>query len=1284
MAVPRAARRLLVATSLAIATTGSALAAAGPAHAATTWTVATTGANTAACGPAATPCSTVTYALAKAAAGDTINVAAGSYADRPLIGKAISIVGLDGGATFTGSASTTAGWALGVNAAGAVNLTNLTLTGGHYQAGGALPIVNGTVTTTNVNVTNSAAINGGGVYVANGSLTMNQGSVTGNTATATAANQGWGGGILGAAAATLKIDGTLVADNKSDGAGKALGLGGGLLTLGPTTVTNATFRNNTAGPVANAGYGGGVYVAGPSFTATGSTFTGNSAFIGGGFATAKPATLQGDTVSSNTAALGGGVYSTANLAVTGGELSNDKATTNYGGALYVSGTPTAPTTASADGTTFNGNSAPTSGGAIYTTGNTTTSLLGGASLSNNTAQSGAAVANAGSLTVRNSSISGNNASYQGGALYNGPAVAADNPTATLVDSSLDNNTAAFAGGALSNAAPGTLTVRGGHLNGNSAVAGGALVNASSASVTSVVASQNVATQLGGGAFYNGATLDVADSALSGNTATWTSGNTTGLGGAVYSGSGTANATTKVSVRRTTIDGNHGYAGSAISAWSSGSGTVNQLAISDSTIAGNVASSTSGAILAVGSKVSVARSTLSENTAATNGFSVLAMSNATVGVAGSIIAGNGGSACNLAVTNGGSNLVGSGATTCALGSAQDPQLGALGANGGIGATYLPGPASPALDRITAGATATTNDAVSDTPIALCDATDERGTARPQGAKCDIGAVEAKQHAPTVDGPAHLDVTVGSATDASTYTATGSPLPTLTATGLPAGLRLVDNGDGTAALSGAPTGPGAEVHATITATNEAGATDYPVTVVVHQAPTLSGPSSDTFTVGHAGGADVFTQTGGFPIATQTVDGTLPGGVTFTDGGSGTSTIAGTPATGTGGVYPLTVRGSNGTGPDAAWPFRLTVDEAPSVTGPGSATYTVGTAASTDLTVGGYPAPTLSATGLPAGVDLHGSGISGKPAAGSGGEYDATVTATNGIGADATHAVHVTVDEAPSLAGPQAVRMVAGQSTSFAYAAVGYPVPTITRTGALPAGVTLVDNGNGTATLSGKPTNDAVGSYTLTLHATNGIGSDASYAVTVDVVPPVSIATTSLPNGQVGQAYDAQVSAAGGLAPYVFSVSAGSLPDGLSLGADGHVTGKPTADSGTYTFTVKVADGTGQTATKQLSIMLTKGTTALYGPPVILSNGLNLGTLSATLTGGIPPQAIAGQTVTFKAGSTVLCSGVTNTQGVASCNPGVISTVLQPILNQNLVAVFAGSAKWMPATAQMGLIG
>lgn len=67
-----------------------------------------------------------------------------------------------------------------------------------------------------------------------------------------------------------------------------------------------------------------------------------------------------------------------------------------------------------------------------------------------------------------------------------------------------------------------------------------------------------------------------------------------------------------------------------------------------------------------------------------------------------------------------------------------------------------------------------------------------------------------------------------------------------------------------------------------------------------------------------------------------------------------------------------------------------------------------------------------------------------------------------------------------------------------------------------------------------------------------------------------------GEVGVAYaPVALTAGGGVAPYTWTVSVGALPGGLTLGADGSVSGTPTT-AGTFTFTIQAADS-GDSAAK-----------------------------------------------------------------------------------------------------------
>src|SRR4029434_7075929 len=154
-------------------------------------------------------------------------------------------------------------------------------------------------------------------------------------------------------------------------------------------------------------------------------------------------------------------------------------------------------------------------------------------------------------------------------------------------------------------------------------------------------------------------------------------------------------------------------------------------------------------------------------------------------------------------------------------------------------------------------------------------------------------------------------------------TGTPTSQVTLIGpQPSWLSYVDNTDGTATLSGTPdSGSDASYSFTITAANGVlpNATQAFV-LTVKQAPTFTSPLSATFSVGVPG--SFIVETRGNPVASLTKTGTLPSGVSFLDNGDGTAKIAGTPAVGSAGSYPITVTAANGVVPNATQIFTLAV--------------------------------------------------------------------------------------------------------------------------------------------------------------------------------------------------------------------------------------------------------------------------------------------------------------------------------------------------------------------------
>ena len=85
------------------------------------------------------------------------------------------------------------------------------------------------------------------------------------------------------------------------------------------------------------------------------------------------------------------------------------------------------------------------------------------------------------------------------------------------------------------------------------------------------------------------------------------------------------------------------------------------------------------------------------------------------------------------------------------------------------------------------------------------------------------------------------------------------------------------------------------------------------------------------------------------------------------------------------------------------------------------------------------------------------------------------------------------------PSTVTFPQGFYSSFTVTTSGDPVPAITKAGKLPGGVKFVDNGDGTATISGRPGGGQglIGDYVLTLTASNGMDPPATQNFTLTII-------------------------------------------------------------------------------------------------------------------------------------------------------------------------------------------
>ena len=316
-----------------------------------------------------------------------------------------------------------------------------------------------------------------------------------------------------------------------------------------------------------------------------------------------------------------------------------------------------------------------------------------------------------------------------------------------------------------------------------------------------------------------------------------------------------------------------------------------------------------------------------------------------------------------------------------------------------------------------------------------------------------------------------------------------------------MSFVDDPNGSATLSGTPAdGTGGVYPISITASNKLGSSaTQSFTLTIDEAPTITSTDATTFTVGAVG---TFTVTAsGYPAPSFSESVALPQGLSFADNGNGTATLAGTPESGSGGVYGINIVASNAVGSTVSQSFTLTVNGSPTITSASSTTFMEGVEGVFMVTASGYPTPSFSESGvLPSGVSFvdNGNGmaaLAGIPAPGTAGLYPIGITASNDMGTSAKQSFSLTVGEAPVITSADSAAFTEGKQGTFTVTASGYPDPTLSETGDLPNGVTFDSS---TGVLSGIPASGSSESYAITFSASNGVGAAAIQSFTLSVIP------------------------------------------------------------------------------------------------------------------------------------------------------------------------------------------
>lgn len=315
-------------SAILLAIAGLVFATGGFARAAGTWYVAPSGANTNTCQLVTEPCKTIGGAVDKAASGDTIYIAAGTYTESvDTTGKSLTFVGaglastiIEGGmylakteavSDITIQHGTGIFVESGANVIlrdvhiennlrgivnfGAIDAANVTVSnnqGNLPNGGGVWNLPSGKITMAHVTISgNRAQFNGGGVFN-RGKLTMAYAIVSSNVISDTSTNNG-GAGIYSTGALTI-TDSIVSANTSTNG-------GGGITNTGLATLERVAIVNNAAVR------GGGIdtyFDGSPTvvLTVTNTTISGNTgSSFGGGIASGlSDVRLTNVTISDNT------------------------------------------------------------------------------------------------------------------------------------------------------------------------------------------------------------------------------------------------------------------------------------------------------------------------------------------------------------------------------------------------------------------------------------------------------------------------------------------------------------------------------------------------------------------------------------------------------------------------------------------------------------------------------------------------------------------------------------------------------------------------------------------------------------------------------------------------------------------------------------------------------------------------------------------------------------------------------------------------------------------------
>jgi hypothetical protein len=504
-------------------------------------------------------------------------------------------------------------------------------------------------------------------------------------------------------------------------------------------------------------------------------------------------------------------------------------------------------------------------------------------------------------------------------------------------------------------------------------------------------------------------------------------------------------------------------------------------------------------------------------------------------------------------------------------------------------------------------------------------------------------------------------------------------TITSGTLQAGLTLTG-----CTVSGTPT-VASTVQLTVKATDASNPQETvtgPVSLTIKPAAlTLTLSSLPDGTVGVAYDSTIGVAGGTAPYSCTITSGTLQAGLTLTG-----CTVSGTPTVAS--TVQLTVKATDSSNPQetVTGPVSLTINPAPVsivITSPPAGTVNVPYSGPIGITGGTGPYTCSITTGT----------LIGTPSAPGSTPITVKVTDSSNPKNTSTGPITIVINPATAtltLSSPPVATVDTPYTGTIGVSGGTSPYTCHLNSGTVPPGLTLTN-----CTLTGTPT--TAGPYILNITATDSSTPTAgtvtgNVTVTVNPLAPLTL-TGSLPNATVGVPYTQTITAQGGLAPYTYAITAGTLPPGITLDPNtGVFSGTPTAPgASSFTLTATDSEGPAKTASLPLVLLVVYPTTPndgeLDGPYTYLFQGYDdvvagvlayrtatVASFTADGTGVVSAGELdANHQSSDPTGNTVATQNFLGTYTLGTDNRGSLTiTVLNPDGTTGLTTTYAISVK------------